>query len=1247
MSVLAPTLRPAEALVPSRRLLTLLPGIYRQRDAVIAADVDAPAPAPLAGLVQVVGAGLDAVYDAISRLWDDHFVERAEALALPLLAELYGVRLLSTDPQAQRALIARIVGWRRRKGTLTTLEDVLSETSTWDVEVDEGFRSVLVSLDLAHLAPWRGRTAIVWDPIGLSDPLTRRSPSEARPRNDSRRERGLVLAPLPGERIDDTLRRLGRVDAGMYAASPRTLDLHGWVRPDAVLIRVSRLVPVELEEIEPPPLTALPHDQRGGFVDPAGRDTPLVWLHPVTRPDLEGGLTARHEPAPAEEPLRVAAGLLTPTALAEDPDRAERAGAFQLAVDGVPLVGPPRPPMPRGALTAERVGDTGVVRFAEAGRPSPGDLWRISVLAALPEVADPVPTDLLQLQADLGPAGPVGAVTVTPAAGQEVQGHAVDLIVERRAGEARQRAADGTWSALALDPALGPAASNAATVAVGADTWVARIERDLAAGANRLVRFVVGQAGWTVVRALPAPLDVADGIALVGGDGGAALYAVTGAATTLGVWRIADLAGAVTVTRIDADSPRRPIARRSPSLCIADGRLYVYGGDDNGAAAGDVWSLPIAGGPWRPHPLRRQEERVGATLVVTPAGLALVGGDAVPGTLTTSCRLWDLAASRTWRPLPSLPFDTGGPGLVVARASADGIEALAWADRTRPVRCVLPGGAEAWHVDGIEAAAPNVPAPGEALFVGDALLVIGPAPLPVSDAVFTQGGQGVLAVLPRLALAVGEAVRLRVATDGATFRRDPPSAAEAARPRPLDTRFGGLLAEEVLAAPSSDGRYAQPGRLARRPWRLAQRSLGPWDRLVGPAPADDGAVFLDPRLGRFVLPPAAPAGRVTVSCRVGRGGALGPGLVPPGRVIPDDWREPDLEVAMPPDLVARPGGVGELDPHAYVAPHRAGQRARGPEGGTIGVLADLDEAMTQVPAGQPPRFAVLGSARVPFARLTAGVDAGLSLVAADAGSTPVLDRDDERDLSLLVQTSAENAPAYWLAGLWLLGRLEVAVERGTVDVRYCQIAGPGRISVWAPGAGHQDLASRRSLPHAEIEIRLYGCQVGVVELPPWARLVAAGCTFDAGARDAVAIRAAGATVRLRHSTIHGAVEAGRLEASSCAFAGEVRVDRDDLGFVRHSLLARGGRTPRPYLSLGHTVSFVTLDPTSPGYLVLADNNGPGALAVGEGTATPGAYGERGDHERELSARTHEFLPIGMDPAPIDRTAFDLDRMARR
>jgi hypothetical protein len=1238
--VTAVTLRPPEELRPSSRLAALVPGIYRQRDALLTAERDSRSLPPLAALARVVGRGLDDLYDAINRLWDDHFVERAEIAALPLLAELLGAHLLSTDPHAQRALLARIVGWRRRKGTLQTLEDVLTETSTWGTEVDEGFRSVLASLDFAHLAPWRGRSAILWDPIGLSDPLTRRSPGEARPRRDTRRERRQLLAPQPGEQIDDTLRRLGRVDAGSYAASPRTLDLRGWARPDAILVRSSRLVPIELESVETLPLRELPDRRRVGFIDPGGLDTPLVWLAPVGRPDLTGGLTSRHEPPSVEEPVRLAAGLLTPTTLAEDPQRAHDAGAFALAVDGITLVGRPAPRARHAALRAQSVGHGAVLRFAEDTRPSPGDRWRVAVVAALP--VDTAATDRLQLEAVLGDGGPQEPVTVSADAGQAISGRTIDLAVTREGGRASVRAADGTWSALDVEASIDPPESNAAAVTVGAQTWVARIERNAAARTNALHRFVVGEGRWASVLALPAPLVDAQGIALVGEAG--ALYAVAAVGARLMAWRIDDLDGAVGIARLDQDDEPAPVARKSPSLCVADGRLHVFGGDDNHASAGDMWSLPLAGGRWQPHPLRHQDERMGGVLVPTPAGIALVGGDPVPGTMTASCRIWSVATSRTWRPLPSLPFEGRAPGLLVARAVPEGIEALVWADRTRPRRCLLPTGADEWEVGSLESDGPNPPGAGEAVFVADQLLVIAPAPLPSSDLVFTQGDEGVLAVLPYLPLRVGESRRLRVRGDGATFSVRPPGAEEEARPRPLDTRFGGLLGDSFLQAPSGEHRYVQPGRLSRQPWRLAQRSLGPWDRLVAPAEEDGGTLLLDPRLGRFVLPSDAPRGRVTVSCRVGRGGLIGPGLLPPDREVPDPWREPDLPAPRVPGLAERPGRVVERDPHAYLAPHRAGQLVRGPGGGDVPVVADLAAAVART-ATEMPRVAMLGSTRAPFARLTAGIDRGLSLTAADPASTPILDRDDERDLSLLLQTSAD-APELWLAGLWLLGRLELALERGVVDVRFCRIAGPGRTSIWAPGAGHQDAAARRSLPAFELELRLYGCQLGVVELPPWARLVAAGCTFDAGAREAVAIRAGGASLRLRSCTVHGSVEAGRLEASSCAFAGEVRVDREDLGFIRHSLVARGGRTPRRYQSLEHTVSLTSLDPQSPAYLVLAENNGAGALAVGEGAAIPGAYGERGDHERELLARAHEFLPIGMVPVPLDRTAYDLYRMER-
>ncbi len=265
------------------------------------------------------------------------------------------------------------------------------------------------------------------------------------------------------------------------------------------------------------------------------------------------------------------------------------------------------------------------------------------------------------------------------------------------------------------------------------------------------------------------------------------------------------------------------------------------------------------------------------------------------------------------------------------------------------------------------------------------------------------------------------------------------------------------------------------------------------------------------------------------------------------------------------------------------------------------------------------------------------------------GSTPILDRDDERDLSLLLQSSAGEAARSGWPACWLLGaaRDRRRARHGRRSILPDRRSRP-QSRIWAPGAGHQDVASRRSLPTAEFEVRLYGCQVGIVELPPWVRLVAAGCTFDAGARDdsghprrrrrgeAAPLhrpwrrrggQARGLVVRVRRRGPRGPRRPRRSCATRSSRAAGARHGPTSASF-----------TPFPWCSL---------DPTGPGYLVLAENNGPGVLAVGEGAATPGAYGERGEHERELRLAPDEFLPIGMDPVHVDRTTFDLYRMERR
>jgi hypothetical protein len=169
--------------------------------------------------------------------------------------------------------------------------------------------------------------------------------------------------------------------------------------------------------------------------------------------------------------------------------------------------------------------------------------------------------------------------------------------------------------------------------------------------------------------------------------------------------------------------------------------------------------------------------------------------------------------------------------------------------------------------------------------------------------------------------------------------------------------------------------------------------------------------------------------------------------------------------------------------------------------------------------------------------------------------------------------------------------------------------------------------------------------VGAVDLPPWARLIAAGCTFDGGL-DGRAIRAAGAEVHLRQCTVRGAVAAGTIYASSCAFGGPVRAMRTDTGWIRYSLLPVGPGQPVLHQCRDQAVAFASTQPADPRYLVLADDNGKVALAAGELGRIPGAHGERSDHLRELTTRTDQHLPVRMIAVQLDRATQDLARMGR-
>jgi hypothetical protein len=179
-----------------------------------------------------------------------------------------------------------------------------------------------------------------------------------------------------------------------------------------------------------------------------------------------------------------------------------------------------------------------------------------------------------------------------------------------------------------------------------------------------------------------------------------------------------------------------------------------------------------------------------------------------------------------------------------------------------------------------------------------------------------------------------------------------------------------------------------------------------------------------------------------------------------------------------------------------------------------------------------------------------------------------------------------------------------------------------------------------------VAVQLVGCEVGVLEVPPWVDVLAVGCTFDAGTRGATAVAAPGASVRLRHCTVHGRTEAGVLQASSSAFAGPLVTDRPDLGWLRYCVSAGTGRPPVAFRSVTASLSFASQHPLDPAYLRLDDNNGTAVLSAAEHARTPGAHHELAGRVHELDARTDEFLPLALAPVHVDHAVADLVRTRR-
>lgn len=146
------------------RLYQLLPDIYRIRDA--------ERNYPLRAWLRVIAAQVNVIEDDIAQLYDNWFIETCQDWAVPYIGDLLGWKLVgdagipgsSPADQARnrtlmpRSEIANLIRSRRRKGTLSLIEELAQSVAGWPARMVEFDRFLASAQSLNHLRLDRGRS---------------------------------------------------------------------------------------------------------------------------------------------------------------------------------------------------------------------------------------------------------------------------------------------------------------------------------------------------------------------------------------------------------------------------------------------------------------------------------------------------------------------------------------------------------------------------------------------------------------------------------------------------------------------------------------------------------------------------------------------------------------------------------------------------------------------------------------------------------------------------------------------------------------------------------------------------------------------------------------------------------------------------------------------------------------------------------------------------------------------------------
>ncbi|GGA88617.1 hypothetical protein [Puia dinghuensis] len=111
---------------------------------------------PLKALVSILAGQIAVLDENLDQLYDDLFIETCAEWVVPYIGDLIGTKglLPATDaPFSQRPVVANTIGYRRRKGTASVVEQLARDVTGWNASVVEYFKWLCTTQYMNHLRP--------------------------------------------------------------------------------------------------------------------------------------------------------------------------------------------------------------------------------------------------------------------------------------------------------------------------------------------------------------------------------------------------------------------------------------------------------------------------------------------------------------------------------------------------------------------------------------------------------------------------------------------------------------------------------------------------------------------------------------------------------------------------------------------------------------------------------------------------------------------------------------------------------------------------------------------------------------------------------------------------------------------------------------------------------------------------------------------------------------------------------------